>query len=588
MDTFTQAYIEAALWSSLDDNDEPMDKNYGKSDIAEETLARMERDCASFQAKYEEAIREGGLGDEKAGHDFWLTRKGHGAGFWDGDWPEPWADQLDKGADSYGKFDLYVGDDGEIYGSGGREQNPGNPQHHTSFGPGFRLYSLKDHRHYGGVFDTQEEAESYAIQIGLYQGEYEFRKQSGGGQGSWARNPHSGWEIYNYKTGDTFGRQFPNKEKADEFVRHLQDQSPGLKLFWRSRPIVVPPFPEQRGNPLTTTGGPDRPMMLELLSFLFDGPNAEAKRLRRQVAALAANYDKFQAKGKYDHMKAVKGFRPIADAAAKAYEKEVGGYQEINTTTRNMMAQEMVLWYEDGELEARLEREDLVRNPHGTPEELERGLGSLDSWNLYGSGTSAPRGHENSYDAHLPGGRLQGGTMQYTIDPVATSAGRFRGYSLKVAGHPLSAGLWQDLGLHTTAGKAAKAAQKHYRQTRTVTPGTGGHGRVGNPNTRALGIQRYQQAKEALGGQGEKRMPDGTLIATHGSAVWISKPRGGNIYLGENGIFSAQGTPDWLRKYSPTGRRQDATGMSEDVGMDVPTSGEWGGEPYGNRGRKGY
>ena len=528
MDTFTQAYIEAALWSSLDDNDEPMDKNYGKSDIAEETLARMERDCASFQAKYEEAIREGGLGDEKAGHDFWLTRNGHGAGFWDGDWPEPWADQLDKGADSYGKFDLYVGDDGEIYGSGGREQNPGNPQHHTSFGPGFRLYSLKDHRHYGGVFDTQEEAESYAIQIGLYQGEYEFRKQSGGGQGSWARNP------------------------------------------------------------LTATGGPDRPMMLELLSFLFDGPNAEAKRLRRQVAALAANYDKFQAKGKYDHMKAVKGFRPIADAAAKAYEKEVGGYQEINTTTRNMMAQEMVLWYEDGELEARLEREDLVRNPHGTPEELERGLGSLDSWNLYGSGTSAPRGHENSYDAHLPGGRLQGGTMQYTIDPVATSAGRFRGYSLKVAGHPLSAGLWQDLGLHTTAGKAAKAAQKHYRQTRTVTPGTGGHGRVGNPNTRALGIQRYQQAKEALGGQGEKRMPDGTLIATHGSAVWISKPRGGNIYLGENGIFSAQGTPDWLRKYSPTGRRQDATGMSEDVGMDVPTSGEWGGEPYGNRGRKGY
>jgi hypothetical protein len=25
---------------------------------------------------------------ERFGHDFWLTRQGHGAGFWDGDWPE--------------------------------------------------------------------------------------------------------------------------------------------------------------------------------------------------------------------------------------------------------------------------------------------------------------------------------------------------------------------------------------------------------------------------------------------------------------------------------------------------------------------
>lgn len=25
---------------------------------------------------------------QQAGHDFWLTRNQHGAGFWDGDWPD--------------------------------------------------------------------------------------------------------------------------------------------------------------------------------------------------------------------------------------------------------------------------------------------------------------------------------------------------------------------------------------------------------------------------------------------------------------------------------------------------------------------
>ncbi len=50
-----------------------------------------------------------------AAHDFWLTRCGHGAGFWDGDWPEPAATVLDNAAKAFGNVDLYVGDDGQIY-----------------------------------------------------------------------------------------------------------------------------------------------------------------------------------------------------------------------------------------------------------------------------------------------------------------------------------------------------------------------------------------------------------------------------------------------------------------------------------------
>jgi hypothetical protein len=62
---------------------------------------------------------------EQAGHDFWLTRNGHGCGFWDGDWgptekrgtPADWfpktaADMLTLSAKAAGEQDTYVDDEG--------------------------------------------------------------------------------------------------------------------------------------------------------------------------------------------------------------------------------------------------------------------------------------------------------------------------------------------------------------------------------------------------------------------------------------------------------------------------------------------
>lgn len=124
LDAFTQAYIEAALWSTTGDDDEPLDKNYDAGDIDPDTLAAMERDCADFQEKYGSLIED----DESraidkwgrwelAGHDFWLTRNGHGAGFGDGNFPKH-DDELYEAAKSYRDFELYVGDDGVIYAVG--------------------------------------------------------------------------------------------------------------------------------------------------------------------------------------------------------------------------------------------------------------------------------------------------------------------------------------------------------------------------------------------------------------------------------------------------------------------------------------
>jgi hypothetical protein len=131
MDEFTQQYFETALWSSSDNSDdsggEPLDANHSISDIDPKTRDRMIEDCAEFQKDFGHLIDAGGGDYGQAGHDFWLTRNGHGAGFWDGDWPEPQAEELTEASKDFGEYNLYVGDDGVIYGdtSGGYRYNPG-------------------------------------------------------------------------------------------------------------------------------------------------------------------------------------------------------------------------------------------------------------------------------------------------------------------------------------------------------------------------------------------------------------------------------------------------------------------------------
>jgi hypothetical protein len=120
LDDFAKAYVVAALWSSHDDG-EPLDDEHTIEDIASPTLEQMAADCARFQRDNAElldaAYDTGGYGgEEQAGHDFWLTRNGHGAGFWDrglGDLGK----RLSDVARRYGDFDLYIGDDKMIHGT---------------------------------------------------------------------------------------------------------------------------------------------------------------------------------------------------------------------------------------------------------------------------------------------------------------------------------------------------------------------------------------------------------------------------------------------------------------------------------------
>lgn len=128
-DEFADSFFEALLWSSTDnsrdDGGDPLDKNYGPKDIAEPVWNALVEECGRFEEDMDAQIASwpGARGRNPdrhgaAGHDFALTRNHHGAGFWDGDWPEPAATELTNESHTYPQVDLYVGDDGQIWASG--------------------------------------------------------------------------------------------------------------------------------------------------------------------------------------------------------------------------------------------------------------------------------------------------------------------------------------------------------------------------------------------------------------------------------------------------------------------------------------
>jgi hypothetical protein len=114
IETILRHYVIAALWSSTDENDEPMDSNYDADDIDIDALAEMRVDVADFVAANIQLLLDSGQSEEQIGHDFWLTRNGHGAGFWDRGLGEV-GDRLSDACKPYGEVYLYVGDDGKVY-----------------------------------------------------------------------------------------------------------------------------------------------------------------------------------------------------------------------------------------------------------------------------------------------------------------------------------------------------------------------------------------------------------------------------------------------------------------------------------------
>jgi hypothetical protein len=118
VDIFTHEYATAALWSSTDEDEYPLDRNYTVDDIHPDSLALMRKDCEQFiQENMQDLLTwrcHRYSVEEMGGHDFWLTRNGHGSGFWDGDWEKEVGKRLTKASKQFGEQYLYVDDNGKV------------------------------------------------------------------------------------------------------------------------------------------------------------------------------------------------------------------------------------------------------------------------------------------------------------------------------------------------------------------------------------------------------------------------------------------------------------------------------------------
>lgn len=148
---FVRHYLCTALWSStvslpcaeemlidgcmdVDDDhvlhgtneNDSLDEYFDTDDFDDDSLRKAQKDCDKFRQLMENA----GLWDkaleyedeDHIAHDFWLTRNGHGAGFWDGDYQDHPGQKDSVGNkvstlidDNFNELNIWIDDDGSLY-----------------------------------------------------------------------------------------------------------------------------------------------------------------------------------------------------------------------------------------------------------------------------------------------------------------------------------------------------------------------------------------------------------------------------------------------------------------------------------------
>lgn len=116
---FINAYVGALYFTSTDG--ENGDETLEGRELSKEAAVDISFDCYQFMLDNEELLKQAtdrvGYDMARAGHDFWLTRNGHGAGFWDRDELSEGGlgDKLTEACKTFGESTAYRGDDGLIY-----------------------------------------------------------------------------------------------------------------------------------------------------------------------------------------------------------------------------------------------------------------------------------------------------------------------------------------------------------------------------------------------------------------------------------------------------------------------------------------
>ena len=102
IDTIVDHYLTCAIWASC------LDDDYTTSDVSATAKCEARADIEAFLAACD-GLDMSGITAEQLGHDLWLTRCGHGAGFWDRGLGQL-GDALTIRAESMGARDCYIVD----------------------------------------------------------------------------------------------------------------------------------------------------------------------------------------------------------------------------------------------------------------------------------------------------------------------------------------------------------------------------------------------------------------------------------------------------------------------------------------------
>ncbi len=137
-DEFTAQYLETSVWAStvmlpvapeelidgcmdVDDEhplhglseDDNLDSRFGIYDFTADALRQACWDCDAFRASHSDDLED--EDDGHAGHNFWLNRNGHGAGFWDGDYEEKKGERLSAGCEAFRELHVWVDEEGALH-----------------------------------------------------------------------------------------------------------------------------------------------------------------------------------------------------------------------------------------------------------------------------------------------------------------------------------------------------------------------------------------------------------------------------------------------------------------------------------------
>lgn len=120
------SYLECAIWTDEDRLKEENTKGYeGEiknlipeadltiSNFSDDSKIKAHEDIRLFLKYAGDAVE--GIDEEQLGHDIWLSRNGHGAGFFDRGYDKDIEKRLMDSAHKIGNVDIYLGDDGLLY-----------------------------------------------------------------------------------------------------------------------------------------------------------------------------------------------------------------------------------------------------------------------------------------------------------------------------------------------------------------------------------------------------------------------------------------------------------------------------------------